>query len=116
MNASTLLHELLTLLQAQVEAVVAGDHLAVLTGADRHEQILIALETAELDGPPEELRELHRRIEREKEKLSSLLQAELSRTDILLRAILGGGAPKTGGYPTGKQQIQSPSRMLNTRA
>jgi hypothetical protein len=103
------------LLKAQVEAVVTGDHEAVLSGSQRHDLILRELETAEVDMTPAELRSMYAQIDREKVKLQSLLAAETVRVDFLLRVILGGGPPKAGGYPKGPWPHGGPSSRLNRR-
>lgn len=111
-----ILTEMLELVQAQTEAVIAGDPEALLQGANRHEELLTLLETAEIDRPAEELRELSRRIEQEKEKLQSLLAFESGRVDFMLRVILSGPAAKGLGYPGSNMKEAGGPRMINRRA
>jgi hypothetical protein len=115
MSAKAILQEMLELVKAEIEAVKTGDHQKVLDGALRHEQLLSALETAEWDAPPEELRALAAELDREKTKLQSLVTAEAARVDFLLRLMLGSGAPKASGYPTGDLRRQGQSYRLNRR-
>jgi hypothetical protein len=99
MGARAILTEIRDLLQAQIDAVVAGDHQQVLAGALRHEELLRDLDGAELDATPAEIKALVDEIQTVKSKLQSLLTTESARVDFLLRLILGGGPPKPGGYP-----------------
>ncbi|MFZ5814017.1 MAG: hypothetical protein ACOY93_01765 [Bacillota bacterium] len=115
MSAKALLREMTELIQAQTENVIKGDHKAVLDGAMRHEALLAALQQAPIDGSPEEMRALYAELNRAKEKLQSLLEAESVRVDFMLRLLLGGGGPATPGYPTGNRKRDGSSRMLNRR-
>lgn len=102
MSVKALLEEMLQLLREQVEHVVKGEHRELLEGAYRHERLLSDLEADMAAGPPdispEELRPLYDEIEREKAKLQSLLQSESTRTDFMLRLLLGDRQPKADGY------------------
>jgi len=115
MSTRAILQDMRDLLKAQIEAVIAGDAPAVLRGSARHEQLLAALEKAELDATTDEVRALSAEIEQEKTKLQSLLSVEAVRVDFLLRLILGGGQPNKSGYPTGKWRNPAGARMLNRR-
>lgn len=115
MGARTILTEMLGLLQGQTAAIIAGDHQALARGAERHEALLAELQTAEVDTCDEELRTLVTEVDREKQKLQSLLQSEASRVDFMLRLILGGGQAKAVGYPAGLTQPARLSRGLDRR-
>ncbi|HWI63610.1 MAG TPA: hypothetical protein VNT75_17385 [Symbiobacteriaceae bacterium] len=115
MGARAILTEMRDLLKTQVDAVVAGEHQQVSAGAFRHEELLRALETAELDASPEELRELAVDVSFHKEKLASLLESEGIRLDFLLRLVLGGGAPKPGGYPANIGKGYGQAGRINRR-
>ncbi|HYG60751.1 MAG TPA: hypothetical protein VD902_21965 [Symbiobacteriaceae bacterium] len=115
MGATAILAEMRDLLKAQADAVVAGEHQQVSAGALRHEELLRALETAEMDASPDELRPLVEEIQAEKQRLVSLLESEGARVDFLLRLILGGGAPKPGGYPASIGKAPGQAGRLNRR-
>lgn len=115
MSAQAILREMIDLLRTQTESVIQGDHKAVLAGAMRHEQLLSALQEAEIDGSKEEMRGLHDDLTREKAKLQSLIEVENVRVDFMLRLLLGGGGARTPGYPTGTRKRDANSRMLNRR-
>lgn len=114
MGARDLLSEILQLLRAQNEAVVARNHQALLEGAAVHERLLQDLDTAELDATPEELQAIATEIEREKTKLQSLLTAEGQRVDFLLRLYIGGAQPKAATYKAGWRP-EGRSGKLNRR-
>lgn len=115
MGVQAILTEMRDLLRAQTAAVIAGDHQGVARGAARHEVLLADLRTAEPEPPTDDLRALLAEVEREKQKLYSLLQTESNRVDFLLRLIMGGGQPKVGGYPNGTTQPPRLSRALDRR-
>lgn len=115
MSARAILEEILALLRTQVDAVVQGDTERLMAGTARHEQLLRDLETAEVDGTPEELRPLYEQIEHERNKLQSLLTAESARVDFMLRMFLGGGKSTRVGYPDMKRTGAGGSHMLNRR-
>lgn len=115
MSVKPILQEMLALLRAQTDAVVAGDAQAVQAGADRHEQLLATLQGAEPAEPAEELRPLYEQINYEKTRLMSLLTSEAARADFLLRLILGPAAAKPSAYPTGAGRPQGNPRMINRR-
>lgn len=115
MSVQTILEQMLTLLQQQVEAVVKGDHQAVKAGADAYELLSHELEHAEYDVPPEALRPLYDEIQQEKAKLQSLLSVEVNRVEFLLRLLVGSGTLKPVGYP-GQAKGAPGARMLNRRA
>lgn len=114
MKAKAILAEMLGLVKAEIEAVIRGDYQALTDGVARHEALLSALATAEIDGTPEEMKALHDELNTEKQKLQSLLATESVRVDFLLRLMLGGGPSGEVGYPT---QIRAAggARMLNRR-
>jgi hypothetical protein len=116
MSARLILTEMHELLAGQVEHVVAGDHQALLAGAARHEQLLHRLRTAEMDAPPEEIRALAERVEREKQKLQSLLTTQSQRVDFMLRLLIGGGEAPRVGYPGRGLGTDPRSGRLNRRA
>lgn len=112
MGTRAILTEMLEVIRAQTQAVIAGDHQALISGVSRHEILLSSLEQAEIDAPPEALRELYSEIAQERDKLKSLLTAELGRVDFLLRIALGGKGPGAVGYPSmGSQRPASASRF-----
>lgn len=116
MSARAILTEMRELLANQVEHVVSGDHKALLQGAAQHEQLLSALRTAELDAPPEEIRALAEQVEREKQKLQSLLASQSQRVDFMLRLLMGGGEANRVGYPGRGLGADPRSGRLNRRA
>ncbi|MFZ5826802.1 MAG: hypothetical protein ACOY94_21130 [Bacillota bacterium] len=115
MSAKAILREMIELIRTQTEHVIQGDHKAVLEGAQRHEHLLSALQEAEIDGSPEEMRALYDEITHEKAKLQSLLEVENVRVDFMLRLLLGGGSSQSPGYPAGIGKRNAGSRMLNRR-
>jgi|GEM_PF-3230983 len=115
MSATAILTEMRELVRQQTDNVVAGDHQAVLEVAMRHEHLLYALESAELDGSPEDMHQLVAEVQREKENLRGLLTQELHRTDFLLRLILGDGSAKPVAYPGTLGQGDSKPSRLNRR-
>lgn len=116
MSARAILTQMHEVLVSQIEHVVAGDHRALLQGAAEHEQLLTALRTAQMDAPPEEIRALAEQVEREKQKLQSLLTAQSQRVDFMLRLLIGGGETSRGGYPGRGLGTDSRSGRLNRRA
>lgn len=115
MSTKAILTEMRDLVKGQIEAVIAGDAQAILAGSAGHEQLLAALERAEIDATPAEVRALSAEITQDKTTLQSLLSAEAVRVDFLLRLILGGREPRTGGYPPGKWRNQTGARLINRR-
>lgn len=115
MSTRSLLNEILGTIQAETEAVIHGDAKAIMAGVARHEELLSQLEGAEMDMSPAELKELVGQIDREKVKLQSLLQSQSAQTDLLLRAMFGGGAARSVGYPNSGWQQQEKARRLNRR-
>jgi hypothetical protein len=115
MGARALLEEMLDLVQAEIQAVLAGDHAGLAAGSTRHEELLAVLPDAEVDADPGQLRVLISRIDLEKAKLRSLLESESGRVDFMLRLILGGGKPAPGSYPVSHWQQRGPSQRLNRR-
>ncbi|MGE5673668.1 MAG: hypothetical protein ACM3XM_07225 [Mycobacterium leprae] len=115
MSVKAILLRMLELLQAEVKAVVAGDHVAVRTGADEYERLQLELEHVEYDIGPEEVKQLVEKIQAEKAKLESLLSVETNRVGFLLRLILGGTTPAPVGYP---KSVKAPANatVLNRRA
>lgn len=116
MSVRAILAEMAEQLEQQVEHVVAADYPALAAGAARHEELLAALEHAPLDVPPEEVQVLAERIIASKEKLQSLITAESKRVDFMLRLLLGGGAPRSSGYPGRGLGCEAASGRLNRRA
>ena len=114
MSTSALLREMIDLTRLQVERVIKRDHEGLMEGARQQEALLRALQEAEIDGSPEELRALYEELEREKAKLQSLLESESQRVDFLMRLLLGGPEPKGGGYPPGVAK-RAGGRMLNKK-
>jgi hypothetical protein len=115
MATGAILTDMLQLVNAQTEAVVAGDWATLQAGAARHEELLAALETAEVDLPATELRALCQDLEWAKTKLQSLLEAGGARTDFLLRLYLRGGEPRRSGYPIDPWHGPGASQRLNRR-
>ncbi len=115
MSVKPILEEMLALIRSQVAAVIAGDAQAVQSGADRHEQLLAALQSAQVTEHPEELQAIMAEIDREKTKLMSLLTSEAARADFLLRLILGPSAAKPSAYPGGTGRPETGARMINRR-
>ena len=113
MSTKALLTEMRDLLKAQVDNVVRNDMDALMAGVERHEQILTLLQTAEVDGTPDELRAIYEEISFQKAKLQSLLESESMRVQFLLQVILGGG-PKPPEYPRAQRSPVS-ARLLNRR-
>jgi len=113
-SASALLKEMIDLTRLQVERVIKRDHQGLLEGARQQEALLAALQEAEIDGSPEELRALVEDLERERAKLRSLIEAESQRVDFLMRLLLGGPEPPGVGYPPG---VKKPAggRVLNKK-
>lgn len=101
MSTSALLREMIDLTRLQVERVIKRDHEGLMEGARQQEALLRALQEAEIDGSPEELRALYEELEREKAKLQSLLESESQRVDFLLKLLLGSQDQENVGYPTG---------------
>lgn len=116
MSARELLQEMIDLLDRQTEAIIAGDHQALMADVARHEELLTALGTVELNEPQAELRTLYEQLERKKAKVQSLLESESARVDYFLRLLHGGGGNKTVGYPNGQQGRAGGSRIMNRRA
>ncbi|MDF2627632.1 MAG: hypothetical protein K0R39_1463 [Symbiobacteriaceae bacterium] len=116
MTATSILTEMHQVLADQIEHVVAGNHRELLAGVARHEYLLAALRTAQIDAPSDEIRALADKVEREKEKLHSLLTAQNQRVDFMLRLLLGGGQPARGGYPGRGLGHDTPTPRLNRRA
>ncbi len=115
MSTRAILTKIRDLVRRQIEAVIAGDAQAILAGSADHEQLLAALERAEIDASPEEVRALSAEITHDKTTLQSLLSAETVRVDFLLRLMLSGREPTAGGYPTGKWRKQTGARLINRR-
>lgn len=114
MSATALLREMIELTRLQVERVIKRDHQGLLEGSRQQEALLAALQEAELDGSPEELRALYEELEKEKVKLQSLLETESQRIDFLMRLLLGGPEQKSVGYPSGVTK-RAGGRMLNKK-
>lgn len=114
MSASALLREMIELTRLQVDRVIRRDHQGLLEGARQQEALLAALQEAEIDGSPEELRALYEELDREKVKLQSLLESESQRVDFLMRLLLGGPAQKSVGYPPSVTK-RAGGRMLNKK-
>ncbi len=114
MSTKALLTEMLQLLKEQVDHVLKGEHQALLDGTRRHEEMLSALESAERDGSPEELRAIYEEISLEKARLQSLIESEATRVDFELRILLGGGKSKSVGYPDMSKRAKG-GHMLNRR-
>jgi hypothetical protein len=98
MSLKAMLDEMLALLQEQVEAVIAGDAERLALGTARHEELLSLLPGAEQDLTADQLQEHHQRLEVQRAKLVSLLMAESTRTDFMMRLLLGGKSSAVG-YP-----------------
>lgn len=111
MSFTTHLTELIALVRAQIEHVIASEHEALLAGAGRHEALLASLATMEPDGEKARIAALLEELERERTTLRSLLRSESARADLMLR-LLTGARPQAG-YPAGP--AGAPTRMLNRR-
>lgn len=116
MSARVLLGQMGDLLREQVDHIASGDTQALLAGVTRHEELLAALDSAEIDLPPDELRAIGAQLDRERDKVKALLTREGERLDFMLRLLLGGGEGRTAGYPGGSWRQEGSSRMLNHRA
>jgi len=114
MSASALLREMIDLTRLQVERVIRRDHQGLIEGARQQEALLTALESAEIDGAPEEMRALYDELVREKRKLQSLLESESQRVDFLMRLLLGGPEQQSVGYPPSVRK-RAGGRMLNKK-
>ncbi|HEY8347864.1 MAG TPA: hypothetical protein VIL07_11460 [Symbiobacteriaceae bacterium] len=116
MSVRALLADMLATIRAETDAAVRADAKALMEGVARHEELLRALQEAEMDLSPEEVRDLVGQIEREKTKLRSLLQTQLARTDFLLKLILGAGSVQPVGYPGSGWEQPSQACRLNRKA
>lgn len=115
MSAKAILGEMIALTRLQVERVIHGEHQALLDGANQQEAMLTALQTAEIDGTPEELRALYEELDLERAKLVSLVESESVRVDFMLRLMMGSPDQKQVGYPKRIQNRSGGSRLLNQK-